>query len=38
LLKPAQPHQGARMSGIGAIVLFIIVFGALNFYEFGRLD
>jgi len=26
------------MLGIGAIVIFIIVIGALNLYEFGRLD
>jgi hypothetical protein len=27
-----------RMLGIGVIVLFLVVIGALNFYEFGRLD
>jgi hypothetical protein len=26
------------MLGIAAIVIFIVVFGALNFFEFGRLD
>jgi len=26
------------MTGIAAIVLFIVVIGALNFFEFGRLD
>jgi len=26
------------MLAIGAIVVFLIVVGALNFYEFGRLD
>jgi len=26
------------MVGIGIIVAFIVVIGALNFYEFGRLD
>jgi len=26
------------MSGIAAIVIFLVVIGALNFYEFGRLD
>jgi len=26
------------MLGIGVIVIFIVVVGALNFYEFGRLD
>jgi hypothetical protein len=30
--------EGASMIGIGAIALFIIIFGALNFFEFGRLD
>jgi len=24
--------------GIGAIVLFLVVIGALNWFEFGRLD
>jgi hypothetical protein len=27
-----------RMLGIGVIVIFLVVIGALNFYEFGRLD
>jgi hypothetical protein len=26
------------MVAIGAILLFVIVFGALNAFEFGRLD
>jgi hypothetical protein len=26
------------MVGIGIIVIFLVVIGALNFYEFGRLD
>jgi hypothetical protein len=26
------------MLGIGVIVIFLVVMGALNFYEFGRLD
>jgi len=26
------------MVAIGVIALFIIVFGALNFFEFGRVD
>jgi len=26
------------MSGIAAIVIFLAVVGALNIYEFGRLD
>jgi hypothetical protein len=26
------------MLGIGIVALFIIVLGALNLYEFGRLD
>jgi len=26
------------MLGIGVIVIFLVVFGALNLYEFGRLD
>jgi len=26
------------MSGIAAIVLFLVVIGGLNLYEFGRLD
>jgi len=26
------------MTGIAAIVIFLVVIGALNFYEFGRLD
>jgi len=29
-----RPH----MLGIGVIVIFLVVFGALNLYEFGRLD
>jgi hypothetical protein len=38
LLKPAHGTSGAPMIGIAAIVLFIVVIGALNLYEFGRLD
>jgi len=26
------------MSGIAAIVIFLIVIGALNLFEFGRID
>jgi len=26
------------MLGIGVIVIFLVVIGALNFFEFGRLD
>jgi hypothetical protein len=38
LLKPTESIQGAPMSGIAAIVIFLVAFGALNVYEFGRLD
>ena len=39
LAKARQLFRGATpMIGIGAIVLFLIVMGALNLYEFGRLD
>jgi hypothetical protein len=34
----AVAFEGTAMLGIAAIVLFIVVFGALNVYEFGRLD
>jgi hypothetical protein len=27
-----------HMLGIGVIVIFLVVIGALNFFEFGRLD
>jgi hypothetical protein len=27
-----------QMVGIGIVVVFLIVIGALNVYEFGRLD
>jgi hypothetical protein len=30
--------EGPSMIGILSIVIFLIVIGALNFYEFGRLD
>jgi hypothetical protein len=36
--KAHPPFSGAPMSGIYAIAIFLIVIGALNFYEFGRLD
>jgi len=26
------------MSGIAAIIIFLLVIGALNFFEFGRID
>lgn len=34
------PPEGlfAAMEAIAAILIFIIVFGALNIFEFGRLD
>jgi hypothetical protein len=28
----------AAMVAIGVILLFIVAFGALNYFEFGRLD
>jgi hypothetical protein len=36
--RGASTPKGAPMAGIAVIVLFLIVIGALNFYEFGRLD
>jgi hypothetical protein len=30
--------QERSMSGIAAIVIFLLVFAALNYFEFGRLD
>ncbi|MDB5445405.1 MAG: hypothetical protein JWQ97_722 [Phenylobacterium sp.] len=38
LLKPERWTLGAPMIGISAIVIFLVVIGALNLYEFGRLD
>jgi hypothetical protein len=39
LLKPGSARsQGASMSGIAAIIIFLLVIGALNFFEFGRID
>ena len=38
LLKPECWTSGAPMIGIAAIVVFLVVIGALNYYEFGRLD
>jgi hypothetical protein len=37
-VKPGQQSLEPSMIGIAAIVLFIVVIGALNLYEFGRLD
>jgi hypothetical protein len=40
-VRPAKAGPGNLepfMVGIGIIVVFLIVIGALNFYEFGRLD
>jgi hypothetical protein len=30
--------ETSPMAAIGVILLFVIGFGALNFFEFGRLD
>jgi hypothetical protein len=30
--------QERSMSGIAAIVIFLLVFAGLNYFEFGRLD
>jgi hypothetical protein len=35
---PAHCPGSSDMVAIGVIALFIIVFGALNFFEFGRVD
>jgi hypothetical protein len=39
---PIKPGLGVfrrpHMIAIGVIVIFLVVFGALNLYEFGRLD
>lgn len=37
-LKPGQTIQEPSMSGIAAIVIFLVVIAALNRYEFGRFD
>ena len=38
-VKPGQLNFGDRpVIGIYAIGIFLIVMGALNWYEFGRLD
>ena len=38
-VKPHHCHpEPDAMIGIAAIVIFIAVIGALNLYEFGRLD
>jgi hypothetical protein len=44
-LRPRSPAAKAGtqeleplMVGIGIIVVFLVVLGALNLYEFGRLD
>lgn len=37
-LKPTHVIPETAMIGIAAIVIFLVVIGALNFYEFGRLD
>jgi hypothetical protein len=34
----ASTPRGASMSGIAAIVIFLLFIGALNLFEFGRLD
>lgn len=36
--KAAPPSAEPSMIGIYAILIFLVVIGALNFYEFGRLD
>ncbi|WP_293903984.1 hypothetical protein [Phenylobacterium sp.] len=37
-LKPQASSLGVPMLAILMIVVFIVVMGALNLYEFGRLD
>jgi hypothetical protein len=38
-IKPGRSvFRRPRMLGIGVIVIFLVVIGALNFYEVGRLD
>jgi hypothetical protein len=36
--SPRRQAFGVGMLAIGMIVTFIVVIGALNLYEFGRLD
>jgi uncharacterized membrane protein len=39
-VKPRRRYSRSPqpMIAIGAVVLFLVVIAALNFYEFGRLD
>jgi len=37
-LKPEPEPQEPPMIAIGTILIFIVAIGALNIYEFGRLD
>jgi hypothetical protein len=37
-VKAGPGHLEPFMVGIGIIVVFLVVIGALNVYEFGRLD
>lgn len=37
-LKPGRLRLEPPMIGILSIVVFLVVIGALNWYEFGRLD
>jgi hypothetical protein len=39
-VKPRRRHirSPEPMIAIGAVVLFLVVIAALNFFEFGRLD
>jgi len=34
----APRFQGPAMLAIGIVAIFLVVFGALNLYEFGRID
>jgi hypothetical protein len=37
--RAAGPFHGElAMVAIGVILLFVVAFGALNYFEFGRLD
>lgn len=37
-LKRGDSRKEPSMIGIAAIVIFLVVIGALNFFEFGRID
>jgi hypothetical protein len=38
-LGPADPYfRSCSMVAIFTILVFLVVIGAINFYEFGRLD